>query len=113
MSRRIDESLFGEAVQRAEVAAYLATDAGVIAVNDAVTDLTGYTRDEIFSNLVPPVAADEATRRVGEEVRAGRRFSGEARIKHKDGSVLSVRFLVSQTQVARDRLTLGFLWADA
>jgi PAS domain S-box-containing protein len=113
VSHLVQQSIFGEAVQNADVGAFLLNGDVVVAVNGAVSDLIGYSTDEIITGGVPPLAADDETRRQREEVFAGSRTSGTGRIHRKDGSVVSIRYLVSQTRVARDTLMLGLLWADA
>jgi PAS domain S-box-containing protein len=109
----IEESIWGEAVINAEVAAFLTREeGGVLLVNDAVTELTGYSAEEIFANQVPPLHADEATAAIGEDVRAGRRTHGSARIRRKDGTVIPVSFYIAKTRVARDVLTFGLMWPE-
>jgi PAS domain S-box-containing protein len=109
----VQQSIFGEAVQNAEVGALILSGQLIVAVNQAVADLTGYTPDEIIGGGVPSLAADEDTRRQREEVFAGSRTSGEGRILRKDGTVVAVRYVISHTRVARDTLMLGLLWPEA
>ena len=109
----LEQSIFGEAVHNAPVGAYLVRGSNVVALNDAVCTLTGYTREEIVGGLASSIAADDDARRQGDEVKAGRRSAGTARILRKDGSVLPVSYLVTRTRVARETLQLGLLWAEA
>jgi PAS domain S-box-containing protein len=109
----LEQSIFGEAVHNAPVGAYLARGDEVVALNDAVCTLTGYTREEIVGGLAGSIAADEESRRHEDEVKAGRRTAGSVRIVRKDGTVVPVSYLVTRTRVARDTLQLGLLWADA
>ena len=113
MSHLVQQSIFGEAVQNADVGAFLLNGEIVVAVNDAVANLIGYSLEEIFTGGVPPLAADDDTKRQREEVFAGTRTTGKGRIHRKDGSVISIGYLVSKTRVARDTLMLGLLWAEA
>jgi PAS domain S-box-containing protein len=114
MPTSIQESIWGEAVINAAVAAFLTREGGgVLLVNDAVTELTGYSAEEIFANQVPSLHADAETTVISEEVRTGRRTHGSARIRHKDGTVIPVLFYVAKTRVARDVLTFGLLWREA
>ncbi|HET7044222.1 MAG TPA: PAS domain-containing protein [Gaiellaceae bacterium] len=109
----LEQSIFGEAVHNASVAAYISRGDEVLALNDAVCSLTGYSRDEIVGGLARAIAADDESRRQGDEVKAGRRTSGSVRIVRKDGVIVRVSYLVAPTRVARDTLQLGLLWADA
>jgi PAS domain S-box-containing protein len=109
----LEQSLFGEAIENCRIGAFLEREQRVIAVNQAVSELTGYSHDEIVSGRVPPLAAEEDTQRQRDEVRAGRRSEGKGRIRRKDGSIIGVSYLVARTRVARDTLLLGFLWADS
>jgi PAS domain S-box-containing protein len=109
----LEQSIFGEAVHNASVGAYLVRGDDVVALNDAVCTLTGYTREEIVGGLAGSIAADDDARRQGDEVKAGRRSTGTARILRKDGSVVPVSYLVTRTRVARDTLQLGLLWAES
>ena len=112
MTHLVQQSIFGEAVQNADIGAFVVSGRIVVAVNRAVADLTGYTADEIIGGGVPSLAADEDTRRQREEVLAGSRTSGAGRILRKDGSVVAVRYLVSRTRVARDTLMLALVWTE-
>ena len=113
MSVLLDESLFGEAIRNASLGAWLSREASVLAVNRACAEMTGYTRTELISGLVGSLAADDATRRQEEEVRAGRRVHGIAKLLRKDAHVIEVGYLVTSTRVARDTLTLGLIWQTA
>ena len=113
MTHLVQQSIFGEAVQNADVGAFVVNGQVVVAVNRAVADLTGYTLEEIIGGGVPSLAADEDTRRQREEVLTGSRTSGTGRILRKDGSVVAIRYLISKTRVARDTLMLGLLWVEA
>ncbi len=113
MSHLVEQSIFGEAIQNADVGAFVLNGEVVVAVNSAVAELTGYSLEEIIGGGVPSLAADDDTRRQREEVFAGGRTSGLGRIHRKDGAVVSIRYLVSKTRVARDTLFLGLLWAEA
>jgi PAS domain S-box-containing protein len=112
VSHLLEQSIFGEALHNASVGAYIARGEDVLALNDAMCTLTGYSRDEIVGGLAADIAADDEARRQGEDVKAGRRSSGSVRIVRKDGTVLPVSYVVTSTRVARDTLQLGLLWAD-
>jgi PAS domain S-box-containing protein len=110
----IDESIWGEAVQNAAVAAFLSREEGVVTVNRAVTELTGYTFEEILGDDVPPLGVDpEESKRLETEVRSGARATGNTRIRHKNGAIVRISFLVARTIVGRDTMMFGLLWADA
>jgi PAS domain S-box-containing protein len=110
VSSFLHESLFGEAIGNAAVGAWLARGESVLALNAAVCDLTGYSREEIIAGLVPPLAADDESEAQAAEIRAGRRSHGTARLVRKDERVISVSYVLSQSSIARDPVTLGLLW---
>lgn len=109
----VQQSIFGEAVQNAEVGAFILNGQIVVAANRAVAELTGYTEEEIIGRGVPSLAADEDTRRQRADVFAGSRASGAGRILRKDGTVVGIRYVIAQARVARDTLMLGLLWPEA
>lgn len=113
MSHLVEQSIFGEAVQNADVGAFVLNGRVVVAVNRAVSDLTGYSLEEIIGGGVSSLAADDDTRRQRDEVFSGSRTSGTGRILRKDGSVIAIGYLISRTRVARDTLMLGLVWAEA
>jgi len=106
------QSLFGEAIENVEeIGAFLTHRESVIAVNRAIALLTGYSEGELMSGDMPSIAADEKTRRMRDEVEAGIRSDGRGSIRRKDGTVVDVSFVIARTQVVRDTLTLGMVWA--
>ena len=111
MSHLLEQSILGEALHNATVGAYLARGDEVLALNDAICALIGYSRDEIVGGLANDIGADDDARRQTDEVRSGRRRAGSARIVRKDGEVVAVSYVVTPTRVARDLLQLGLVWA--
>ena len=110
MSSFLQESLFGEAIGNASVGAWVSRGESVLAINGAVCDLTGYSREEIIAGLVPPLAADDDSQQQVAEIREGRRSAGTARLVRKDERVIAVSYVISRSSIARDPVTLGLLW---
>ena len=110
VSSFLHESLFGEAIGNASIGAWLARGEAVLAINAAVSDLTGYSREEIIAGLVPPLAADDESQEQAAEIRAGRRSHGTARLVRKDERVISVSYVISRSVIGREPVTLGLLW---
>ena len=99
----IQATLIGEAVDNGPFAIFVADDNGrYVAVNTFACDLLGYTRSELLSLTAHDLAPDESV------TAHGRRLSGTAVLRHKDGSDVTIEWRASRTTVAGMEFFVSF-----
>jgi PAS domain S-box-containing protein len=101
-TRQRGQKLLGDALDRSLVAAFVFDGHGVLAAaNEAATTMTGYSRAELSeldsASLMPEAASAPAQIAA---VVAGSLRSGDAAIRHKDGTEFPVRFHVDTMKFA-------------
>lgn len=84
-----------------------------VACNDALCELTGYSRRELLEmNAGLTLPADEAARRNFEEAATGARPWGYGQLRRKDGTIVGVNYWLARTVVATIPYFVVLLWAD-
>jgi PAS domain S-box-containing protein len=84
-----------------------------VACNDALCELTGYSRSELLEmNAGAKLPADEAARKNFEEAATGARPWGFGRLRRKDGTVVGVNYWLARTVVSTIPYFVVLLWAD-
>jgi PAS domain S-box-containing protein len=96
----VQETLLGEALEHAPVAALVLDDTGTyLAANRMACQLSGYTREELLGKSPSDLAGDPSlvpTRL--QEIASGRRERGTGRLRRKDGELLDVEYRVGATR---------------
>jgi PAS domain S-box-containing protein len=115
----LSESLFGEALIRGRIAAFLIRDDAIIAANRAACQLTGYDEEELVALSVShlrgpraPHEEDEAARR-RELAARGVWQSGSGGLRRKDGETRAVRYVGGRTTVGSTPMFLALAWEAA
>jgi PAS domain S-box-containing protein len=105
-------TLLGDAWERAEIGAVVFNDARrYMAANPAYCALTGYSREEItelragHNLLLEDTSQADFIHRITED-----RHLGQAVIRHKDGTPLSVSYLLIPSQVSQLPCYIGLVW---
>jgi PAS domain S-box-containing protein len=111
--RQIHMTLIGEAIEHSPFAVSLFDEHGnYVAVNAKVCELTGYTRKELIA--IGPfglaVRGEGFARRTFEEALAGKRTSGTARIRRKDGSTVDIAYRIGPTRVGGLPFLIRIYW---
>lgn len=95
----------------AEVAALLADDRGYyIAVNDRACALTGYGREELTGFRAGELGADDASRRIYENLTRRRKLQGRKNVRCCDGDVVACRYWALPTTVSQLPYFVVLLW---
>ena len=104
--------LLGEALDTAALAVFVfEDDQHYVAVNDAASELSGYTREELLGLPVRDLAADpEQTLRNLKQVAAGERQRGQAGLRRKDGSVVEVEYRAARATIAGVPFMIAVYW---
>jgi PAS domain S-box-containing protein len=96
----VQETLLGEALEHAPVAALVLDDTGTyLAANRMACQLSGYAREELLQKSPSDLAGDPSlvpTRL--QEIASGRRERGKGRLRRKDGELLDVEYRVGATR---------------
>jgi len=100
-ARLIHQSLLGDAWENARQAVVVFDDArNFVAFNAAYCELTGYTREEILElGTEERLIADDDSP-----------TEGSARLRRKDGTVLSVGYRLIETNVSALPYTIALVW---
>ena len=112
----LSESLFGEALARSDIAAFLIRGDAIIAANEAASRLTGYGTDELLTLTTaelagPRDAAEEAERmRRREAAERGVWQSGPGKVLRKDGAIRAVHVVGGATDVGSTPTFLALAW---
>ena len=102
------EKLLGEGTEHAQIGAFMYDDQGrYVAVNSYAAALLGYDRRELLNHDVGDFTAGGIDRSV--LLRPERR-EGVRAVRQKDGSEVTVAFVVTPTNVASLQLFLAFVW---
>jgi PAS domain S-box-containing protein len=104
------ESLFGEALVKSDIAAFLIQDTTIVAANEAACQLTGYTWEELVALSVTRLSAGEARPEQREAAERGEWLIGDGRVRRKDGDTLAVKYVVGRTEIAGAATYLGLAW---
>lgn len=106
-------TLLGDGWRSAGVAAGIIDGHGrYIACNDALCDLTGYSRQELLTMRAgEELAADEAAQANYTEARRGDRLWGFGHLRRKDRSVVGVNYWLIPTRVSQLPYSVALLWA--
>jgi PAS domain S-box-containing protein len=84
-----------------------------VACNDALCELTGYSRSELLQmNAGARLPADDAARKNFEEAASGARPWGFGHLRRKDGTVIGVNYWLIRTEVGSVPYFVVLLWAD-
>jgi PAS domain S-box-containing protein len=96
----VQETLLGEALEHAPVAAIVLDDEGTfLAANRVACRLTGYLREELLSKAAADLAADASVVPARlEEMAAGRLEHGHTQVRRKDGGLVEVEYRVGPTR---------------
>jgi PAS domain S-box-containing protein len=96
----IHGALVGEALQDGPVAVFVFDENGrYLAVNRYACELLGYDRDELLQRRIGELSTrDHAVDFYLEAIRTGR--PATTSVRHKDGSVVRLRFRATATRVA-------------
>ena len=103
----VARDLFYEAARNAfnSIMVTEATDAGngpIVFVNDAFTDLTGYTEDEVLGEtpglMQGPDTEQDVLDRLREDLEAGKVFQGETVNYKKDGTPFDIEWKVAPVE---------------
>jgi PAS domain S-box-containing protein len=107
-------TLLGDGWRAAGVAAGIIDEHGnYIACNDALCDLTGYTRQELLAMRAgEQLAADDAARANYVEARRRERLWGFGQLRRRDGGVVSVNYWLIPTQVVGLPYSVALMWAE-
>lgn len=110
----VHATLVGDGWAAAGVSTGIISDDGrYIACNDALCELTGYTRAELLEmNAGRELAADEDADRNVEDARSGVRPWGFGSLRRKDGTVVGVNYWMIRTVVARTPYFVAMMWAE-
>lgn len=108
----VHATLLGDALMQARAAAFVLDDEGhYVAVNDAATRLTGYTRSELLElRAGVDLAADAESQELYDVVAHARHQKGSSRLRRKDGSVIDVRFVTCETSIGGLPYILSLCW---
>lgn len=84
-----------------------------VACNDALCELTGYSRRELLDmNAGAKLPADEAARLNFEQAASGERPWGFGQLRRKDGTVVGVNYWLTRTVVGSVPYFVVLLWGD-
>jgi PAS domain S-box-containing protein len=98
----IHRSLIGEALEEAPVLVFVADESmKYVAVNKRACDVLGYSRSEFLNLRVSDVAAYPAAPDEFAEMVAERSRNGTSELRCSDGSTVTMRYIASETTVAR------------
>jgi PAS domain S-box-containing protein len=112
----LSESLFGEALARSDIAAFLIRDDAIIAANEAASRLTGYAPDELLTVSLDELsgsrdaAEKEEKQRRRKAAERGEWQSGLGRVVRKDGKSQAIRYLGGATAVGSTATLLALAW---
>jgi PAS domain S-box-containing protein len=101
------DSLFGDAMMRGDIAAFLIQDDQILAVNDAAARLTGYEADEMIALSIERLAGTPPEERP--ERREGSQ-AGIGRLRRKDGEITEVAYLAGATTLGNRPAYLALAW---
>jgi len=108
----VHETLLGEALLNAPLAAAVAMDDGrYIACNAAFCALTGYTRDQVLGlTRGLELSAGAQERKNFRDAVAGKRVFGQGTLRCKDGSLVRTNYWMLRTRAAQAENYLVLLW---
>jgi PAS domain S-box-containing protein len=109
---QLQRALLGEALDTASLAVFVfEDDEHYVAVNDAACALSGYTREELLELPLRALAAEpERTLQNLERVASGRRDSGRALMRRKDGTVIEVEYRAARATIAGMPFLVAVYW---
>jgi PAS domain S-box-containing protein len=111
LDRVLHGTLLGDAANNAEVAMLLADERGFyVAVNDAASTLTGYSRVELTKFRAGELSADERSAHIYQRLLSRKNSHGRKHVRRKDGSVVHCRYWGIPTNVAKMPYFLLLLW---
>jgi len=91
----------------------ISEDGHYVACNDALCELTGYSRKDLLEmNAGAKLPADDTARRNFEEAASGARPWGFGQLRRKDGTVVGVNYWLARTVVATIPYFVVLLWAE-
>jgi PAS domain S-box-containing protein len=110
--RRLQRALLGEALDTATLAVFVfEDDEHYVAVNDAACALSGYSREELLELRLRELSADPEQTLVNlKQVASGRRTSGRAPMRRKDGTVIEVEYRAAQATIAGVPFLVALYW---
>ena len=111
VARVVQGTLLGEAILNAATAALVADDRGYyVAVNDAACTLTGYSRETLTEFRAGQLGADEASRRIYENLARGRKLQGRKLIRRSDGELVECRYSAIRTTISQLPYFVLLVW---
>ncbi len=91
----------------------ISEDGQYVACNEALCDLTGYSRSDLLEmNAGAKLPADDVARRNFEDAASGARPWGFGHLRRKDGKVIGVNYWLARTVVATIPYFVVLLWAE-
>ncbi|HEV8099128.1 MAG TPA: PAS domain-containing protein [Gaiellaceae bacterium] len=110
----VQSVLLGEAVEHAPVAILVADDEmRYVAANATASELLGYTREELLQLRITDLAQYPEAEGEFEAMISAGELIGRTKIRHKDGSVRSLRHRSSETKIAGLAYYVAVLWPDS
>lgn len=111
----LQETLLGEALEYAPVAALVLDDEGrYLAANRMACSLTGYSRDHLLRLSPVDLAIDPASVPAKlAEMAKGRPLSGRTQLRRKDGAAAQVEYRVGATRSGGLPYFVLVFWEDA
>jgi PAS domain S-box-containing protein len=97
----VQSLLIGDAMEGAPAAVFVADDGHrFLAVNQFACDLLGYTRDDLLELRVDDLATTTDVEAGFERLRREGRLEGRVELRHREGSLVRLRYWASETTVS-------------
>jgi PAS domain S-box-containing protein len=107
----VQAGLIGEALESGPVGVLVADDdMRYLAVNRYACELLGYAREELLRLRVPDVYQDGDAEREFADFVAHGRWSGEPRLRHKDGTLRPYHVLAGETRIGALTFYIAVFW---